>query len=313
LFIHGIPTSGQLWNGVVQKMRGNFTCLAVDLPGLGKSPKEGFGLRQLEAVADAQVKARGRISRPTALLVDKSGSMELAIELGKRGQRQEALTLLERIQPMANNSPDRTASLASWHPTRREMLITTRFGDTIQVHRVAMPGGARTQLTFFPDGIGSATFEPSKGDYFIFSKSIGGNEFNQNYRYDLATGDITLLTDGRSKNSGPTWNNKGDRIAYTSTRRNGADTDIVPLYGQLDNRAQDAAIKTRWFSAPSDGTPFTDDEQITFAPTGEWSSRIIRASTTAPCSITWPSAWNAKAWHKKTATIWPAIGSSKPA
>ncbi len=40
--------------------------------------------RQLEQVADAQVKARGRICRPAALLIDKSGSMNLAIELGKR-------------------------------------------------------------------------------------------------------------------------------------------------------------------------------------------------------------------------------------
>lgn len=40
--------------------------------------------RQLEEVADAQVKAKGRITRPTALLIDKSGSMDLAIELGKR-------------------------------------------------------------------------------------------------------------------------------------------------------------------------------------------------------------------------------------
>ncbi len=40
--------------------------------------------RRLEEVADAQVKAKGRITRPTALLIDKSGSMEVAIELGKR-------------------------------------------------------------------------------------------------------------------------------------------------------------------------------------------------------------------------------------
>jgi hypothetical protein len=39
---------------------------------------------KLEAVADAQVKARGRIARPTALLIDKSGSMSQAIEIGKR-------------------------------------------------------------------------------------------------------------------------------------------------------------------------------------------------------------------------------------
>ena len=40
--------------------------------------------RSLEQVADAQVKAKGRIDRPTALLIDKSGSMSVAIELGKR-------------------------------------------------------------------------------------------------------------------------------------------------------------------------------------------------------------------------------------
>ena len=40
--------------------------------------------QQLEEVADAQVMARGRIERPTALLIDKSGSMETAIEVGKR-------------------------------------------------------------------------------------------------------------------------------------------------------------------------------------------------------------------------------------
>jgi hypothetical protein len=39
---------------------------------------------KLERVADTQLKAKGRIKRPTALLIDKSGSMSLAIELGKR-------------------------------------------------------------------------------------------------------------------------------------------------------------------------------------------------------------------------------------
>jgi pimeloyl-ACP methyl ester carboxylesterase len=52
LFIHGIPTSSQLWSGVVQKMRDRFTCLAVDLPGLGKTPKTSDGLRQLETLAE---------------------------------------------------------------------------------------------------------------------------------------------------------------------------------------------------------------------------------------------------------------------
>jgi hypothetical protein len=40
--------------------------------------------KHLEAVTNAQVKKRGKITKPTALLVDKSGSMTEAIELGKR-------------------------------------------------------------------------------------------------------------------------------------------------------------------------------------------------------------------------------------
>ncbi len=104
--------------------------------------------------------------------------------------------------------------------------MLTRFADTAQVHLVAHPGGARTQLTFFPDRVNSATFDPTKGEFFLFSKSAGGNEFNQNYRYDFATGDVTLLTDGKSRNSDPVWSTNGKLVAYNSTRRNGVDTDI---------------------------------------------------------------------------------------
>ena len=40
LFIHGMPTSSQLWRGIVDRMCGQFTCFAIDLPGLGKTPPE---------------------------------------------------------------------------------------------------------------------------------------------------------------------------------------------------------------------------------------------------------------------------------
>ena len=40
--------------------------------------------KQLEEIADTQVKSKGRIKRPTALLIDKSHTMTQAIEIGKR-------------------------------------------------------------------------------------------------------------------------------------------------------------------------------------------------------------------------------------
>ena len=124
----------------------------------------------------------------------------------------------------------RSASLADWHPTERAMLIATRFANTAQIHRVKQPGGARTQLTFFDEPINGATYEPQTGKYFLFTKDVGGNEFDQIYRYDVADGRVTLLTDGgRSQNGGIEWSTRGDRIAYGSTRRNGADRDIYVM------------------------------------------------------------------------------------
>jgi dipeptidyl aminopeptidase/acylaminoacyl peptidase len=132
----------------------------------------------------------------------------------------------EIAEQVGRYTESRSAGFLDWHPSKPEMLILTRFGDTNQVHLVTQPGGARTQLTFFDDRINSASFDPKAGAFFVFSKSAGGNEFNQNYRYDFATGDVTLLTDGKSRNSQPTWSHDGTRLAYTSTRRNGADSDI---------------------------------------------------------------------------------------
>ncbi|MGE0492255.1 MAG: hypothetical protein AB7S38_23790 [Vulcanimicrobiota bacterium] len=47
--------------------------------------KLGAGIaRALEDITDRQIKRKGRITRPTALLVDKSASMDAALEVGKR-------------------------------------------------------------------------------------------------------------------------------------------------------------------------------------------------------------------------------------
>lgn len=134
------------------------------------------------------------------------------------------------INDVKNYTESRGASLVTWHPSRREILISTRFGNSNQLHYVKMPGGDRKQITFFDEPIGFATFEPTKGEYFLFYKDQGGNEFSQIYRYDLANNRVTLLTDGkRSQNGGIQWNTGNDKIAYGSTKRNGQDRDIYVL------------------------------------------------------------------------------------
>ena len=121
---------------------------------------------------------------------------------------------------------NREAFVSDWHPTRREMLIGTRFADAYQAHLVKMPGGARQQLTFFHEPVYGGSFCPKNGSCMVYSKDVGGGEWFQFFRYDMATGNSTLLTDGKSRNTAMRWSTTGDRIAYSSTRRNNQDTDI---------------------------------------------------------------------------------------
>ncbi len=121
---------------------------------------------------------------------------------------------------------NRSAFPTDWNPQSREMVIATRFANTFQMHLVKMPGGERQQLTFFQEPVYGGRFHPQGGDYIVFRKDVRGGEWYQLFRYDLASGNSTLLTDGKSRNSLGPWSSAGDQIAYTSTRRTGKDTDL---------------------------------------------------------------------------------------
>jgi dipeptidyl aminopeptidase/acylaminoacyl peptidase len=121
----------------------------------------------------------------------------------------------------------RTAGFSGWHPSDKSMVIATRFGNTAQLHRVAQPMGARKQITFEAEPVGGGSWAPKTGDVFITQKDIGGNEFYQ--IYTLKDGKLTMLTDGKSRNSVNTWSDDGELIAYSSTKRNGTDNDLYVM------------------------------------------------------------------------------------
>ena len=129
-----------------------------------------------------------------------------------------------RIQQYQNT---RSASFADWLPNDDGILIATRFGNTSQLHTVNSPGGARNQITFFDEPVTNGSFSPSSAyNGFLFTKDIGGNEFDQIYWYDMDTRNAEMLSDGASRNFGMSWSNKGDQFAFTSSRRNKMDFDI---------------------------------------------------------------------------------------
>ena len=118
----------------------------------------------------------------------------------------------------------RSAAVVDWNPATHGLVIATRFGNSTQLHEVARPLGDRHQISFEDEPITAGSFGRRAGAPFVVAKDIGGGEFFQ--LYTLAAGRLTLLTDGKSRNEGAVWDREGQRLAYTSTRRNGTDSDI---------------------------------------------------------------------------------------
>lgn len=121
----------------------------------------------------------------------------------------------------------RSASFQDWLHNDDGILISTRFGETSQFHKVKFPGGSREQITFFNEPVGGATICPDVNkNIFLFTKDVGGGEFYQVFSFDLDNGQFKMLTDGKSRNGGVSWNNKGDKFTFYSTKRNGTDWDV---------------------------------------------------------------------------------------
>lgn len=143
---------------------------------------------------------------------------------------------LESVPPIPKELEDRLrrylesrrADLVGWDSSGKGLIVRTRFANTAQLHHVAMPMGARAQLTFFAEPIAEADPSPDPSrPGLLFSMDRGGDEYSQIYWYDAKTRATALLTDGKkTRNTSMVWSADGKRVAYTSTRRNDRDFDI---------------------------------------------------------------------------------------
>src|SRR6516165_1461877 len=107
-----------------------------------------------------------------------------------------------------------------------QVLISTRFGSTAQLHLVDHPLGARQQITFSDEPITRAQFLPGDPQTIFYGQDVGGGEFFQLYRLDRRTGRSELLTDGKSRHESLVLSRDGKMLAYAGTGRNGTDTDV---------------------------------------------------------------------------------------
>jgi len=164
------------------------------------------------------------------------------------------LDMVERTRPYMEY---RTASFVDWDPKSGAMLVSTRFADTSQLHRVAAPMRQREQLTFGSEPVYSARYAPD-GSALLFEKDSGGNEVDQIYA--LTNGRPEMLTDGTSRNSLGPWSSSGKLVAFGSNKRTGLYNDIYLMNPANPDSAKMLIASTGggWF--PIDFSP--DDKQL---------------------------------------------------
>jgi dipeptidyl aminopeptidase/acylaminoacyl peptidase len=158
-----------------------------------------------------------------------------------RSEANSGNLLMEDVPPIPQQIVDdlnryqnvRSATVLDWagegqgkdEGTPGGIYIATRFANVDQLHLVKTPGAARRQLTYYDDPIGEVARQPG-GSSVVFTRDIGGSEFSQLFLLDPKGGEALMLTDGKSRNGVVLWDRRGEKLAYQSTRRNGASNDL---------------------------------------------------------------------------------------
>lgn len=129
----------------------------------------------------------------------------------------------DRLQQYSNT---RSAGFSDFAPDGG-VYITTRFGETTQIHHVAEPMGMRRQVTFFEERTSGASVRPGGSGQFVFTKDIGGDEFYQGYLFDPETAEATRFTEAGTRNSSLSWSDDGAKVAWYRQVDGDPDSDIL--------------------------------------------------------------------------------------
>lgn len=120
------------------------------------TPLDAKVTEALHQVTEAQIAKKGRIKRSTALLVDKSGSMTEAVELGKRigamiSSMSEAPLFVYAFDTIAHRIENGTADLVSWEKAFAGIVADGSTSCGVAVDRMRRKGERVDQIVIVTD------------------------------------------------------------------------------------------------------------------------------------------------------------------
>jgi dipeptidyl aminopeptidase/acylaminoacyl peptidase len=154
----------------------------------------------------------------------------------------------ELATAVARYQQSRSASVADWLPDG-SLLIATRFGTTVQLHRVKAPGMARTQITFAAEPIAGGRAIP-QSDRIVFSRDTGGDEWFQIYTMG-PDGNPVQLTEAGTRNDAVALAKDGRRLFWSQAIKGSGDRNILSA-DPADPASRTLVYKASGAMSPSD-------------------------------------------------------------
>ncbi|MBV5257040.1 prolyl oligopeptidase family serine peptidase [Synechococcus moorigangaii CMS01] len=134
------------------------------------------------------------------------------------------------------------------------IYITTRFGETNQIHYVAQPMGARRQITFYDERTSGASVRPDGSGQFLFTRDVGGDEFFQGFLFDPERSRSVQFTTDQIRNQGFSWSRDGQMIAWAAAGWGDADYTIY-MADPADPTTAQEVLQGEGAMSPVDWSP----------------------------------------------------------
>ena len=188
-------------------------------------------------------------------LAAQGGTLPVPANVKAEGLPPISASVVEKLRPYSQFT---RTMLATWHPARTEMLVTSLATSTPQLQLVTAPATPPRPLGEGLAGV-NGMYGFVSADSFVYRRDPAAGEQYQIYRFDHATGTSTLLSDGKSRHGIPVWARRSNRIAVSSTRRTGKDWDIYVIDVTKPDSARMLFEATGTWN-PADWSP--DDKQL---------------------------------------------------